>query len=231
VQRYGKTGGIMLIETDTSVSWRHEQDWGGQQPNHFVGATSTFTGTSRPLTLYEAGEEIFGPASRGQALFQVAFGVARVCSVLNDGRRTITAFHLPGEIFGFEPAGSPFRAEAVEGLGLRMLPLPRDRSLASELQQVALSSLAAAQEHLLVVGRQTAVERIAAFLIDMGRRQKRSDVIDLPMPRSDIADSLALTPETVCRVFKQLRERHLIDFKSSRRVTMRSQGALQALID
>jgi CRP/FNR family nitrogen fixation transcriptional regulator len=65
----------------------------------------------------------------------------------------------------------------------------------------------------------------------MGRRQKRSEVIDLPMPRCDIADYLALTPETVCRVFKQLRERHLIDFTSARRVTVRSQGALQALID
>jgi CRP/FNR family nitrogen fixation transcriptional regulator len=220
----------MLIETDAGVAWRQGEGWGGDEPRGNPAITAALT-PSRHLTLYEAGEEIFGPGSREPMLFHVAFGVARVCSVLNDGRRTITAFHLPGEIFGFEPEGHPFRAEAVDSLGLRTSPLPRDRTMAGELLQVALSRLAAAQEHLLVVGRQTAAERIAAFLIEMARRQNHGEVVDLPMPRSDIADYLALTPETVCRVFKHLREDGLVDFVSSRRVTLRSVKALQALVN
>jgi CRP/FNR family nitrogen fixation transcriptional regulator len=164
-------------------------------------------------------------------LFQVAFGVARVCNVLNDGRRTIAAFHLPGEIFGFEPEGYLFRAEAVDGLGLRTMPMPHDRALAGDLLRAALAHLMAAQEHLLVVGRQTASERIAAFLLDMARRQNREDSVNLPMPRSDIADYLALTPETVCRVFKHLREEGFIDFTSSRHVAIRSGRGLRALVN
>jgi CRP/FNR family nitrogen fixation transcriptional regulator len=89
----------------------------------------------------------------------------------------------------------------------------------------------AAHEHQLVVGRQTAIERIAAFLLDMARRQSREDSVNLPMPRSDIADYLALTPETVCRVFKHLREEGFIDFTSSRHVAIRSGRGLRALVN
>jgi CRP/FNR family nitrogen fixation transcriptional regulator len=86
-----------------------------------------------------------------------------------------------------------------------------------------------AQEHLAVIGRQTAVERIAGFLLDMANRQGNLDHFDLPMSRLDIADYLGLTIETVSRVFAKLRASNLIKLQSVRCVQIQDFKALASL--
>ena len=83
---------------------------------------------------------------------------------------------------------------------------------------LAVLGLRHTQNHLLLLGRKSALERLAAFLLEMDARAGSSRVLDLAMPRHDIADYLGLTLETVSRMFAELKERGAINLESARRV-------------
>jgi CRP/FNR family nitrogen fixation transcriptional regulator len=101
--------------------------------------------------------------------------------------------------------------------------------IAQELLALALKNLVRAQEHLLVLGRQSATERVAAFLVDICERQGDLHRIELPMSRSDIGDYLGLTIETVSRVFSKLRSTRIIRLNSLRSVDILRLDALKQL--
>lgn len=174
---------------------------------------------SQKTPFFPAGSEIYAQDEEAGTLYRVEFGAVRVYRLLADGRRQISAFHLAGEIFGFE-AGSThhFFAEAICASGVRLFRPASGADVASELLPLALQSLTRAQEHLLVLGRQTAMERVAAFLTDMAERQGGLEQVELPMQRNDIGDYLGLTIETVSRVFSKLREKGIIRLPSLRSV-------------
>ncbi|MDX0451838.1 helix-turn-helix domain-containing protein, partial [Sinorhizobium medicae] len=86
-----------------------------------------------------------------------------------------------------------------------------------------------AQQHLLVIGRQCAVERIAAFLVDLSERQGGGRQLRLPMSRQDIADYLGLTIETVSRVVTKLKERSVIVLRDARTIDIVRMDALRLL--
>jgi CRP/FNR family transcriptional regulator, nitrogen fixation regulation protein len=168
---------------------------------------------------FPAGTEIYGQGERAGTLYQVEFGCVRIHRLMADGRRQIAAFYLAGEVFGFEADGThQFFAEAVGSTGIRMVRMTADVTTSAGFVPLALRSLAHAQRHLLVLGRQSATERVAAFLIDMAERQGDLDHIDLPMTRGDIADYLGLTIETVSRIFTKFRQKGLISLGGSREV-------------
>lgn len=174
---------------------------------------------AQPATFYPAGTEIYAQGERSDSLYQVEFGAVRVYRLLADGRRQIAAFHLAGEVFGFEAHGvHHFFAEAIAATGVRAFRLCATADFSRHLLPLALQGLVRAQEHLLVLGRQAASERLAAFLIDMAERQGGLEEFDLPMSRADIADYLGLTIETVSRIFSKLRASGVIRLKSLRRV-------------
>ena len=185
---------------------------------------------AQPVTCYPAGTEIYAQGDRACALYQVEFGAVRVYRLLSDGRRQISAFHMAGEVFGFEADGTHhFFAEAIGATGVRTLRLAANEGMSDKLLPLALQSLVRAQEHLLVLGRQHAVERVAAFLLDMAERQGGFDQFDLPMSRMDIADYLGLTIETVSRVFTKLKEKSVIKLPSLRSVEVLKWQALREL--
>jgi CRP/FNR family nitrogen fixation transcriptional regulator len=182
-------------------------------------------------TLFPAGTEIYAQGEKSDSLYKVEFGAIRIYRLLADGRRQISAFHLAGEIFGFEADKiHHFFAEAICATGVRALrTASRQNEFASELLPVALEGLVRAQEHLLVLGRQNAVERVAAFLADMSERQGGLSRIELPMSRTDIGDYLGLTIETVSRVFSKLRQKGVIRLPSLRSVEITKWQTLQDL--
>lgn len=184
----------------------------------------------QPPTFYPAGAEIYAQGEFAGKLYRVQFGAVRVYRLLADGRRQISAFHLAGEIFGFE-AGSThhFFAETIAASGIHVLAPARGRSLADELLPVALQVLVRAQEHLLVLGRQAAVERLAAFLVDMADRQGDLMHVELPMSRTDIGDYLGLTIETVSRVLTRLKQKGVIRLPNLRSVEILKPQVLRAL--
>ena len=179
------------------------------------------------VQFYASGSEIYGQGEPAGPVYQVEFGAVRVYRLLPDGRRQISAFHLPGETFGFE--SDPihhFFAEAIVGTGLRIFRQTSGADMAGALLPLALRSLTRAQEHLLVLGRQHAIERMAVFLADMAERQGGTGRIDLPMPRSDIGDYLGLTIETVSRVLTKLKARGIIRLTGMRSIEICRREAL-----
>ena len=175
---------------------------------------------AQPLSFFPAGAEIYAQGEKCGGLYSVEFGAVRVYRLLADGRRQISAFHLAGEAFGFEADDiHHFFAEAICATGIRTLRASSPgHDLSSELLPMALKGLVRAQEHLLVLGRQNAVERIAAFLTDLAERQGGLKQLDLPMSRTDIGDYLGLTIETVSRVFSKLKQKGVIRLPSLRSV-------------
>ncbi len=188
-----------------------------------------FGAVAQHPTFYPAGSEIYAQGERCGYLYRVEFGAVRVYRLLSDGRRQISAFHLAGELFGFEADDvHHFFAEAICSTGLRTM---RTRSsqgdLAVEVLPMALKGLVRAQEHLLVLGRQNSIERIAAFILEMCEQQGGLRLVELPMSRADIADYLGLTIETVSRVFSRLKQKGVIRLPSLRSVEIVRWQALQ----
>jgi CRP/FNR family nitrogen fixation transcriptional regulator len=105
----------------------------------------------------------------------------------------------------------------------------RDADLAADLWSRTADSLRWAQEHMLVLGRKNAEERVATFLLDMARRAFAEQVVELPMSRQDIADYLGLTIETVSRTLTHLENTAAIELPSSRRILLRNRSSLQRL--
>lgn len=182
----------------------------------------------QPSIFVAADKMIYAPGDPAADIFTVEFGGVRVYRLLSDGRRQISAFHLPGEIFGLE-AGDTHRcfAEAMCATGLK---IACRRSARKELDAtflpMALTSLTQAQQHLLVLGRQNSMERVAAFLLELCERQGGLPHIELPMSRMDIADYLGLTIETVSRAFSKLKQSRVIKLCNSRHVEIVRMAAL-----
>ncbi|MCX7303603.1 MAG: helix-turn-helix domain-containing protein [Hyphomicrobiales bacterium] len=184
----------------------------------------------RPLAFFPAGAEVYAQGETAGDLYQVEFGAVRVYRLLADGRRQISAFHLAGEVFGFEAGDTHhFFAETITACGIRVLRPSTGLGLADVLLPVALQVLVRAQEHLLVLGRQAAVERLAAFLVDMAERQGGHLQVELPMSRTDIGDYLGLTIETVSRVLTRLKQKGVIRLPNLRSVDILKPQALRAL--
>jgi len=156
--------------------------------------------------------------------------------VLNDGRRQVGAFILPGDMFGLEAGEThAVSAEAITDSIILVIKrsaivalAERDAEVARQLWALTAQELARAQNHMLLLVR-NAQERIASFLLEMAARTPASTSVELPMSRQDIADYLGLTIETVSRTLTQLEEQAAIALPASRRVVLRNRSALSRL--
>ncbi len=186
---------------------------------------------------FERNVEIYGEEEPAEYLYQVVKGAVRTYKVLQDGRRQIGAFHLPGDVFGLEAGDEhSFSAEAISECTLHVARrssivtmAARDSELAADLWARTAEGFRRAQEHMLLLGRKNAEERVASFLLRMSARTTSDQVIELPMSRQDIADYLGLTIETVSRTLTQLENSAAIELPSSRRILVRSRSSLQRL--
>ncbi|WP_407187746.1 helix-turn-helix domain-containing protein [Bradyrhizobium centrosematis] len=169
---------------------------------------------------YKKGTEIYGEKEPAEYVYQVKTGAVRSYKLLSDGRRQIGAFHLAGDIFGLENGSlHRFTAEAIVDTTVRLirrqtleLVADNDPVVANNLLNMTTTNLQHAEDHMLLLGRKTSLERVAAFILEMDQRLTRADVIALPMSRRDIADYLGLTLETVSRALSRLHEFGIIDF-------------------
>ena len=182
------------------------------------------------VTLYAENAVIYAQGEAAGPLYLVEFGTVRICRITADGRRQISAFHFAGEVFGFEvDSEHHFYAESVDGAGVRALRPASGETLADKVLPLALRSLVRAQEHLLVLGRQSACEKMAAFLQDLAARQETDRFVDLSMQRMDIADYLGLTFETVSRVLHKLKDAGVIALPSTKQIELLDIEALEEL--
>lgn len=188
---------------------------------------------------YRRGTEIFGEGEEAEYVYQITSGSVRTYKLLSDGRRQINSFHLPGDMFGFENgAAHRFTAEAVVETDVRII---RRGSVLDAMQDklggtknlisLVTQNLQHAENHMLLLGRKTALERVAAFLLEMDVRLGHPDLMNLPMSRRDIADYLGLTLETVSRALSTLRDEKLLRFEGTtqRRVELLHRRGLAEL--
>jgi CRP-like cAMP-binding protein len=184
-----------------------------------------------PPRRFASGAVIYASDHRAHHVYQVALGVVRTVRERGDGTRIVRAFHLPGDIFGLEPG--EMHLDTAEAVGeTRVLQCERrrldslvrtDPVAASELWAWMLAAERRENQRLSVLGRANATERVVAFLLDLATRLNAPRQYRLPMSRADIADYLALTSETVSRVFTALRDDGAIA-ASGRSVTLLDLG-------
>ncbi|HZS64451.1 MAG TPA: helix-turn-helix domain-containing protein [Xanthobacteraceae bacterium] len=191
------------------------------------------TGASVP---YARGEEIYGEGEAAEYIYKVISGSVRSYKVLNDGRRQICAFHLPGDVFGLE-AGEQhaFSAEAICQSVVLLIKrstvaavAAKDTMVARQLWNITVAELQKMQDHVMLLAK-NAQERVVSFLLQMAQRAPGTTEIELPMTRQDIADYLGLTIETISRTLTQLETQATIALPSSRRVLLRNRGMLDRL--
>ena len=185
------------------------------------------------------GEELFAEGDEAEYFYEVVSGAIRSYKLLNDGRRQIDAFHLRGDIFGLE-AGREHRFSAEAVGDVQVIAFRRSRLSAiieedavfrDRIMTATLRNLQRAQDHMLLLGRKTAQEKLATFLLDMAvRLSDDAEHFDLPMQRSDIADHLGLTIETVSRTLTQFTRSGLIRLPpAGRSISLCNRMALKSL--
>ena len=164
------------------------------------------------------GEPLFDEGEAAQHVFNVTAGAIKVYKLLADGRRQMTGFLFPGDFLGLANDESyAYSAEAVTHSMLCRFPrrklervLERYPKMEHRLLGMASHELAVAQEQMLLLGRKTAREKVASFLLMLSRRAvergQNGNPVSVPMSRNDIGDYLGLTTETVSRTFTQLRQ-------------------------
>lgn len=217
----------MLIET-IKPSARHTaigpQAFGTNQVALFACAPELL-GTS---FTYGRDEEIYGEGEDAEFVYKVVTGAVRTYKIMRDGRRQIGGFHLPGDYFGFELGEQHvltaeatvdskillFKRSQVEALATRSIEAART------LWMMTADHLRHAEDHMLLLGRKTATERLAAFLLEMDERLGRTGVVELPMSRRDIADYLGLTLETVSRGISQFQANGVVQLVDARHVVL-----------
>ena len=202
----------------------------------------TVTPTEGPLGLMGApmrfarNSEIYGEDEPAEYLYQVISGAVRTYRMLDDGRRQIGAFYLPGDVFGVE-AGEVHlsSAEAISDIQILvakrsavMARAEHQKDLARQLWMLTVQELQRVQQHSLALIK-SAEERVAGFLLEMAGRNSAGAAVELPMSRQDIADYLGLTIETVSRTFSQFVQSGTIALETSRRIQLRNRPALNRL--
>lgn len=194
---------------------------------HLMGAAMPFARNA----------EIYGEGEPADYLYKIVHGAVRTYKLLDDGRRQIGAFYLPGDMFGLEVGDEHrFAAEAITDSTILVIKrtavvalAERHVGVARELWAMTARELAQAQDLTLTLGRKNAQERIAAFLLEMAGRSADCGAVELPMSRQDIADYVGLTIETVSRTLTQLEHAAAIALPTSRRIVLRNRAALNRL--
>jgi len=180
--------------------------------------------------------EIFGENEPADYVYRVVSGNVRTYKILNDGRRQVGGFYLPGDTFGLQFADEhTFSAEAITDAKVLVVKRSaltalagRDAAIGRELFAVTGRELRRVQDRVLLLVK-SAQERVAGFLLEMAERACAGNIVELPMSRQDIADYLGLTIETISRTLTGLENVAAIEVSTSRRIVLRNRSALNRM--
>jgi CRP/FNR family nitrogen fixation transcriptional regulator len=191
---------------------------------------------------YSRGTQLFWEGKAAGLIYQIKQGAVRTDRLLADGRRQIGMFYLPGDIFGVETGElHRFAAEAIIDTTVRIVSrrdlfdgstgddLVDTRKICDLLHQ----NLQHVQNHMLILGRETAPEKLAYFLLETDRRMKRPKLLLLPMTRRDVADYLGLSLGTVSRALTMFQDQGILSFTGNNRreIVLHNREKLAQLAD
>lgn len=185
-----------------------------------------------------AGDTLFDEGEPATHVYNLTAGCLKLYKLLPDGRRQVTGFLFAGDFVGLANSEDYiYSAEAVSDVALCSFEkhkidklMNAHLSLEKRLLGMARFELAEAQEQILMLGRKTAKERIASFILMLSERaQRRGEVenpVEFPMNRNDIGDYLGLTTETVSRTMTRLRKSGAISLDSDRSIVINERDNL-----
>jgi CRP-like cAMP-binding protein len=193
------------------------------------------------ISRFGRNQTIFNEGDDARYSYRVVEGGVRLCKLMPDGRRQIAEFMLRGDLFGFELGEEhSLTAEALGEVVVMRCARSHMERLSDEQPQIRKQlmshlrrDLSSAQTHLVMLGRQTAKERVASFLLLLVERGEADDgdAVELPMSRQDIADYLGLTIETVCRALSDLKRDRIIGIPNRHQVAIRNLAALENIAE
>jgi CRP/FNR family transcriptional regulator len=181
-----------------------------------------------------SGETIMMEGEPAAAFHNITSGFVRLHKSLADGREQVTGFARAGDFLGLA-ADETYGVTATAIGPVQLCRFPRDRfrklmhalpALEDRLLAVASHELVIAQERMLLLGRKTARERVASFLLDLAPPCGEAGMITLPMTRTDIADFLGLTIETVSRTLNAFRRERRIDMQMPTQISLLDRNGL-----
>lgn len=190
-----------------------------------------------------AGRTLFQEGDEADYVYNIVDGALRLFKLLPDGRRQITGFLFPSDFVGIAlKARYAYSAETITDTIVCRFPRLKLEALFAELPalekrllETAGNELIAAQDQMLLLGRKTAAERVASFLLHLqaraAARHAKSDSLELPMTRTDMGDYLGLTVETVSRTFTKLRKGGLIATPSPQEVEITDPDGLREIAE
>jgi len=197
--------------------------------------------TIATIERYQHGQSIYHSADPRQFWYRILTGAARKCAVTSGGTRCVVDFLFPQDLFGIGSEGRHRFAAEVLSNDTAVARYPRrlveriadsDLLVAREIREAAFQSLRHLEARVTMLRLGRASERVSAFLLELAERrsgEQRDLEIAIPMSRYDIADYLAMTVETVCRVLTQLRLQGIISFSSVRSVRIRDWDRLEGI--
>ena len=172
---------------------------------------------------FTAGETVFSEQDITTSFYNVLEGVMRLYKLLPDGRRQIVGFALPGDFLGMNVSGRHnFSADAIGAVTVCQFAKAAFGRFIEErphrlrrINELAVRELSLARDHMVLLGRRSAEEKVATFLLGWRERlmplNGPSDTVPLPMSRLDIDDYLGLTIETVSRTLTRFERIGLIE--------------------
>lgn len=191
----------------------------------------------------ESGAELLGDAEQIDTYANVLSGVVKLTKTLSDGRQQIVGLQFAPDFLGRPfKTESDLNAEAATDVSLCAFPraavermMEASPELERRLYRQALDELDEARDWMVTLGRKTASEKIASFLLMIARNidpsaepGRKSAAFELPLTRADIADFLGLTIETVSRQFTRLRSDKVISIENNRHVIVPDLERLEA---
>jgi CRP-like cAMP-binding protein len=187
------------------------------------------------------GMTIFSRGSDAQFVYLIDAGVVRIARMTASGQRRILAFMVPGDLFGIPDCGVYANSsETVCPARLYKIPWSKLRQVMADKPQLQFNLLIKlahdfrqAQRQMIMLGQQSAHQRLALFLLDFMRNPGFFDegrcLLTLPVNRFDLADYLGTTRETATRAFTRLEQDGLVKRISLQTIQVLNPRGLQRL--
>lgn len=199
--------------------------------------------TQQRLQGVESHASLFLEGDEAEFVYEVMEGVVCCYSMLANGRRQVLSFSFPGDLIGLVQGDvHRYSTEALCPTRVRCIPkslllktAAERPELGQKLLEFATTRLAVMQDHFVMLGRKSALEKVASFLLilanNAGGADSESVTFNLPMTRADIADYLGLTLETVSRTLTKLKSMGAIDLPQPQKVVVRDVFELEELAE
>ncbi len=201
---------------------------------------TNLSGISRTMAMHR-GEAVSAEALKAWPIIAVASGVLSIQHLLEDGRRSIAAFFMAGDIIDFRSFADHARGQVIalsKANICRLSPqvfkqIVKNNPDAQEIMWENLRNQSfRAMDHSSDLAKKRALEKLASFLFECRCHYTiapQGSTVSIPVRRIDLADYLGMQPETVSRCFRDLEEQGIIEFKTLSSVTIKDVPLLRQI--